>query len=127
MLFRLAADVVLVLHFAFIVFVVAGALLALRWRWIPWLQLPAAAWGFFIEVSGDYCPLTGIENVLLHRAGLAGYHDGFIAHYLLAVIYPAGLTRHVQFLLAAIVVVLNLAIYGWLLLRRLRARRGRNA
>lgn len=113
MIARLAADGVLVLHLLFIVFVLGGGLLALRWRRAPWLHLPAAAWGVFIEASGRICPLTPLENRLRAAAGQAGYEGGFIEHYLLAVIYPAGLTRDIQFVLAAVVIVVNLMIYFW--------------
>lgn len=115
---RLAADLVLVLHLAFIVFVIAGAALAARWRWIIWAHLPAAAWGVFVELTGRTCPLTFAENFLRMRAGAAGYPESFIEHYLLAVIYPAGLTRAVQWVLAGAVVAINGAIYAWLLSRR---------
>jgi len=117
MLYRLAADAVLVLHLAFIVFVIAGAALALRWRWIPWLQLPAAAWGFYVEASGRICPLTPLENSLRVRANGSGYEGGFIEHYLVELIYPSGLTTEIQYVLAAAVVVSNAAIYIWVVLR----------
>lgn len=118
MLFRLAADTVLLLHLAFILFALLGALLALRWRWIAVVHLPAAAWGFFVELTGRVCPLTDWENHFRLLAGQSGYADSFIEHYLLAVIYPDGLTREIQFVLAGIVVIVNVALYGWLLLSR---------
>lgn len=117
MLSIFAADAVLLFHLTFILFSALGALLALKWRWIVLLQLPAAAWGFFVEYSGRICPLTQLENYFRHRAGQAGYGDGFIEHYLVATIYPNGLTREVQFILAAAVVITNLSIYAWLALR----------
>ena len=120
MLYRLAAEAVLLLHLAFIAFVVAGAVLAARWRWLPLVHLPVAAWGFFVEVTGRICPLTYAENYLRVRAGEAGYAESFIEHYLLAIIYPAGLTREAQFVLAGGVVVVNVAIYAWLFHRRRR-------
>lgn len=123
MLPRLAADAVLLLHLAFIAFVVGGALLALRWRWVPWLQLPAAAWGVFIELGGGLCPLTHLENWLRVRAGDSGYGGSFVDRYLLPVIYPDGLGRELQLVLAAIVVAANAAIYALVLRRRRRARR----
>src|SRR6185312_14725841 len=86
---RIAADGVLVAHLAFILFASFGALLALRWRWIPFVQLPAAAWGFFVEATGRICPLTFLESALRMRAGASGYGEGFIEHYLLALVYPA--------------------------------------
>ena len=118
MSYRLAADGVLLLHLAFIAFVVLGALLVARWRWIAFVHLPAAAWGFFVELTGRACPLTYAENALRIRAGEAGYAQSFVEHYLLAVLYPDGLTRDVQFVLAAAVIASNAAIYGWIGLRR---------
>lgn len=118
-----AADAVLLFHLAFILFSALGALLALRWRWIPLFQLPAAAWGFFVEWSGRTCPLTRLENYFLQGAGKTGYSGGFVDHYLLATIYPNGLTRDIQFILAAIVIVTNVSVYTWVFLRR-RAKNG---
>lgn len=118
MSFRLAADAVLLFHLAFILFALLGAALAARWRWVPLVHLPTAAWGIFVELSGRICPLTYLENHLRLQAGQAGYKESFIEHYLLNIIYPAGLTREVQFTLAGTVLVVNTAIYGWLLLRR---------
>ena len=114
MLYRLAAEAVLLLHLAFIVFALLGAAFAARRRWLVVVHLPAAAWGFFVELTGRICPLTYAENFLRIKAGQSGYTESFIEHYLLAVIYPAGLTREVQFVLAAVVVVINVAIYAWL-------------
>jgi hypothetical protein len=118
MLYRISADVVLSVHFAFIAFVLFGALLAVRWRWIAALHLPAAAWGFFVEITGRICPLTYAENYLRNRAGESGYSQGLIEHYLLPVIYPAGLTEQIQFVLAGVVVLINVLVYGWILRRR---------
>lgn len=112
MYFRFAADAVLVLHLSFILFALLGGVLALRWRWVPLLHLPAVAWAFFVEATAGICPLTRIENEFRGMAGQSGYSESFIEHYLLAVIYPAGLTREIQLLLAAIVVVVNVAIYS---------------
>ncbi|HTY49010.1 MAG TPA: DUF2784 domain-containing protein [Steroidobacteraceae bacterium] len=117
MIYRVGAEVVLVLHFAFIAFVVSGAALAARWPWMAAAHLPAAAWGCFVELTGMICPLTYAENYLWRRAGDSGYAQGFIEHYLLPVIYPEGLTRRIQLALAAAVVLINALIYGWLLRR----------
>jgi hypothetical protein len=122
-LYRWAADAVLMLHLAFIAFVVFGALLSLAWRWTPVIQLPAAAWGFYAELTGRICPLTILENDLRGRAGLSGYGESFIEHYLLRVIYPEGLSGAVQFALAAVVIAANGAIYAAILLRRRRQAR----
>jgi Protein of Unknown function (DUF2784) len=119
MLYRLGAEAVLLLHFAFIMFVLFGAGLAVRWRWVVAVHLPAAAWGCFVELSGRVCPLTYAENYLWSRAGESGYSQGFIEHYLLPVIYPAGLTQSIQFVLAGAVVLVNVLAYGWLLQRRI--------
>jgi hypothetical protein len=123
MSYRFAADALLVLHLAFILFVLFGGLLALRWRWVPWLHLPAAAWGAAVELLHLYCPLTPWEKALRMAAGEAGYPGDFIEHYLLRLIYPDGLTAQVQLYLGGVVLLLNLLVYG-LLLRRGWRRRG---
>jgi hypothetical protein len=117
---RLLADLVLFLHLAFIAFAVAGGLLALRWRWLPWLHLPAVAWGAFIELTGGICPLTPLENALRRAAGDAGYGGSFIEHYVVPLVYPASLTPSVQLLLAAGLVAANVVAYGVVWLRRHR-------
>jgi len=112
--YRLLADAVLLLHLAFVLFVVAGALLVMRWRVLmPW-HMAAAAWGAGIEAIGAVCPLTWLELYLRALAGEGGYSGGFIEHYVVALIYPAGLTRDLQMLLAAGVLLVNGAIYAWL-------------
>lgn len=121
MLYSLLADAVLVFHFAFILFVGGGGLLALWWRRAPWFHLPIAAWGVYIELSGDVCPLTPLENDLRRMAGGEGYTGSFIEHYLLPIIYPSGLTRDVQLVLAALVVALNAGVYGFVWLKRRRS------
>jgi len=117
MAFSLAAAAVLLLHLAFVLFVVFGALLLARWPRLAWLHLPAAAWGFFIELTGRLCPLTTLENLLRMRAGLSGYGESFVEHYLLRLIYPGSLTREVQLALAVGVAAINLLLYGWVFLR----------
>ncbi|MGD8726500.1 MAG: DUF2784 domain-containing protein [Gemmatimonadales bacterium] len=111
MLYRLAADAVVVLHLLFIVLVVVGGFLAWRWRWLPWIHLPAAFWGMMIEVAGWICPLTPLENALRARAGQAGYEGGFIEHYVLPVIYPGNLTRTIQIGLGLLVLLVNVVAY----------------
>src|SRR5687768_10996929 len=101
------ADLLVALHLAFVVFVVAGGLLALRWPKAAWLHLPAAVWGAVVEITGWICPLTPLENVLRRRAGLEVYTGDFVGRYLLPVLYPEGLTREIQLLLGAAVVLLN--------------------
>ena len=124
MLYRLLADTLVVAHLAFVAFVLFGGLLALRWRAVPWLHLPAAAWGAAIEVFGWICPLTPLENRLRRAGGEAGYGGGFVENYLLPVLYPGGLTRDVQLLLAVLVLVVNVVVYA-VVLRRRRGRRRR--
>jgi hypothetical protein len=117
MVFRLAADGVLLLHLGFIFFALAGGALALWWRWVPFVHIPAAVWGVYVELTARICPLTYLENYLRIKAGQSGYTDSFIEHYLLDLIYPPGLTSEIQFLLAAFVLVINMAIYSWLFYR----------
>lgn len=119
-MYSLLADLVLLLHFAFIIFVVAGGLLALRWPCAAWLHLPAAAWGAIVEMFGWICPLTPLENHLRAAGGEAYTQGDFIARTLLPLIYPAGLTRDIQLLLGACVIGVNAAIYAWVLRRRRR-------
>lgn len=120
----LLADLVLVVHFGFILFVLFGGLLSLALPRVAYLHVPAAAWGVWIELSGRVCPLTPLENSLRTAAGEAGYEGGFIEHYLLPLIYPNGLTRGVQFALAGVVLVLNAAVYFVVWRRAGRRRRG---
>lgn len=117
MLFRAPADAVLVLHFAFLLFVIFGGLAVLRWPRLAWAHLPAVFWGAFIEFSGRICPLTPLENWLRAQGGERGYSGGFIDHYVTSLIYPDGLTRPMQFGLGALVVAINGFVY-WRLLKR---------
>ena len=112
MIDRVAGDAVAVAHLLFIVFVVGGGALVLAWPRIAWLHLPAAVWGAYAELTSTICPLTPFENALRLRAGQAGYAGGFVEHYLLPIIYPAGLTPRVQTLLGAFVVAVNLVFYA---------------
>ena len=112
MLLRALADIVLVVHLGFILFVLVGGMLAFRWRWIPWLHLPAAFWAISLEFGGWICPLTPLENWLRRASGEVGFSGGFIEHYIWPIIYPAGLTPLIQMFLGGAVVVLNLGIYG---------------
>ncbi len=118
----LAGGVVLA-HLLFVAFAVAGALLALRWRWVPWIHVPAVLWAAFIEFSGGICPLTPIENRLRAAAGLDDYSGDFIAAYLLPVLYPEGLNRQTQVVVGLLVVAINVAAYGWLFGRRVATNR----
>jgi hypothetical protein len=108
------ANLILCLHAGFVLFVIFGGLLMLRWRWIAWLHLPAATWGAVVEFTGWICPLTPLENWLRAQGGETPYSSDFIAQYLLPVLYPEDLTRDLQLLLGAGVVILNAAVYWWL-------------
>ena len=118
MLYRLLADIVLVLHLAFVFFVAAGGLVVLRWPRVAWLHVPAAVWGALIMFAGWICPLTPLENRLRRLGGEAGYDGGFVEEYVLAILYPSGLTRTHQIVLGMLVLVLNLAVYAYVLRRR---------
>jgi len=111
MIYRIAADLLVVFHFGFICFVMLGGLLAFRWRGIIYCHIPAVLWGIGIELTGGICPLTPWENRLRRMAGGEGYDGGFIENYLLSVIYPEGLTRDVQIALGLFVLVVNAAVY----------------
>ena len=119
-MYGLLADLVLVAHFGFVLFVVLGGLLLLRWPKLAWLHIPAAAWGVAIEYAGWICPLTPLENDFRRRAGESGYGGDFVARYLLPVLYPEGLTRDAQIVLGSAALLLNAAIY-LLVWRRWRA------
>lgn len=112
--YRLVADLVVLFHLAFVVFALFGGLLALKWKRIVWLQAPAALWAAAIEFGGWICPLTPLEIWLRGQGGETGYRSGFIEYYLLPVLYPADLTREMQFVLGAAVLTVNIAGYAWL-------------
>lgn len=111
MLYRFLADLVVLVHFGFVLFVVLGGLLALRWPRAAWIHLPVALWGAGIEFAAGICPLTPLENRLRRLGGEASYTGGFVEHYVLPVLYPEGLTREVQLVLGTFVLLLNLAVY----------------
>ena len=121
MIYRAFADLVLVVHLAFVLFVVLGGLLVLRWPRLAWLHVPAAIWGVLIEYTGWICPLTPLENSLRMRGGEAGYSGGFIEHYIQPLLYPAGLTRSTQVVLGSLALVLNLTAYA-IVVSRMRRR-----
>jgi hypothetical protein len=122
MIWAVLADGLVIVHFAFTAFVIFGGFLTWRWHWIVGAHLPALAWGCWVEVSHSICPLTPLENHLRHLGGEAGYSGGFLAHYLVRVLYPPGLTWHIQWLLAALLIALNVLAYAGLLLRMRTAR-----
>ncbi len=114
----LLADGVLIAHLAFILFVMLGGLLVLRWPKLVWLHMPAVVWGIYVELSGRICPLTPLENSLREVAGQRGYSGGFIEHYVTALIYPDGLSRTMQMVLAIVVIVVNASVYALFVRRR---------
>jgi hypothetical protein len=111
---HLLADLVLLVHVAFVGFVLLGGLLALKWRRVMWVHLPAVTWGAIVEFMGWICPLTPLENWLRERGGASGYQSDFIEQYILPLLYPTGLTQDVQVILGSVVLVVNIAVYGWL-------------
>ena len=117
------ADLVVALHFGFVLFVGSGGLLVLRWRRVAWLHVPAVVWGVWIEFSGRICPLTPLENQYRQLGGRAGYSGGFIEHYILPVLYPHGLTRTAQVILGLAVAAFNI----WLYLRAFSPRKRASA
>jgi hypothetical protein len=120
MLYRLLADLVIAIHFAFIVFAVAGAALLLFRsvpRWIAFVHIACAAWASYVMFSGRICPLTPLENYLRELGGENGYAQSFIERYLLGVIYPEGLTREIQIALGISVLLLNVLIYCFVVFR----------
>lgn len=121
MFYTLTADAIVLLHLAFVIFVVAGGLLVFRWRRVALLHLPAVVWAVLLEFRGWMCPLTPLELKLRASGGQAGYGGGFIEHYILPVLYPAELDNMTQAAIGSLVIAINIAVYAWLL-RRLRNR-----
>ena len=117
------ADLVVLVHFAFVIFVVFGGLLALRWPKVAYVHVPVAVYGTLIELVGWICPLTPLENSLRESAGQAGYQGGFVEHYILPVLYPGALTREIQLLLGLVLILFNLAVYARVLRRKRHARK----
>ncbi len=127
----LLADAVLLLHFGFLAFVVSGALLAWRWPRLAWLHLPALAWGAYVVLAGEICPLTPLESALRQAGGGSGYADSFIEHYLLPLIYPGAVQgttgRGLQVALGVALLVFNALAYALVWRQRRRRRRDRLA
>jgi len=117
MLYRHLADLVLVLHFAFVLFAVLGALLVLRWQRLAWIHVPLALWAVIVELAGWMCPLTPLEHWLRLKGGISVQKLGFVEQYLLPLLYPTPLTRGFQMILGAVVLGINLLMYAWVLRR----------
>jgi uncharacterized protein DUF2784 len=122
MFFRISADVVVVVHFAFAMFAVLGGFLVLRRKRWAWLHVPAMLWAALIEFADWMCPLTWLEDWLRERGGRTPYSGDFVEHYLMPVMYPDQLTRSLQIALGLLVVVVNAVIYAWLLRQTLKMR-----
>jgi hypothetical protein len=116
----LLADGVVLLHFAFVMFVALGGLLVLKWPKVAYLHVPAAIWGALIQFAGWICPLTPLENGLRRAGGEAGYTGSFIEQYILPVLYPSELTRELQIAIGISVILVNGLFYTLLLIRKRR-------
>ncbi len=117
MVYRLVADLVLVIHLLFILFATLGSFLVFKYRRLALFHLPAWFWAVLISFGGWVCPLTPLENWLRQRSGAVGYEGSFIEHYLLPIIYPGELTRSIQISLGLLVLAINFSIYGWIVCR----------
>ncbi|HZM27441.1 MAG TPA: DUF2784 domain-containing protein [Gemmatimonadales bacterium] len=117
MSFRILADITVLAHLTFVLFVVLGGFLAARWPRVAWVHLPAAAWGVWVELAGWSCPLTPLENWLRRQGGGFAYRTSFAEHYLIPLLYPGSLSRDVQYGLACLVFLVNAIIYAVLLRR----------
>ena len=117
MLYQLAADAVVLLHFGFILYVVLGGLLSYKWLWLLWLHLPAVVWGAVMSMAGWICPLTPLEIKFRAAGGGGHYSSGFIEHYILPVIYPSGLTRELQTTMGVALLVVNALVYLGLIIK----------
>ncbi|NOR05364.1 MAG: DUF2784 family protein [Deltaproteobacteria bacterium] len=115
------ADLVVMVHVAFVLFSVLGGFLVLRWKLCAWIHIPAVMWAALIEFCGWVCPLTPLENWLREKGGGSSYGSGFIEHYIIPVLYPASLTQNMQIILGVFVLGINLVIYGWILHRTMKA------
>jgi hypothetical protein len=117
MLDRLMADLIVVLHFAFIAFAIGGGIVVLRWRRVMVLHLPCVGWAVLVELMHWHCPLTRWENYFIARYGAEGYEGGFLDHYLIPVIYPDGLTPAIQVGIGLFVLAVNVAVYAFIVVQ----------
>ena len=113
-MYELAADIILIIHFLFILFVIFGALLFFVVKKIVFIQIPAIIWGTYIELTNTTCPLTYLENWFLHKTNLTTYSEGFIQNYLVPIVYPANLTKDLQIFLGIGLIVINIVIYAFI-------------
>lgn len=117
---KIGVDTLVILHFAFVLFVLFGAVLLLRWRKLMWLHIPALAWGILVELNGWLCPLTSLENRLREIAGLGMYQGDFVMHYLMPILYPVDLTRSTQLIFGTLLAFINLLAYGYVFRHQIR-------
>jgi hypothetical protein len=122
MVYRLLSDFIVIAHFLYILFVITGALIALRWKKIIWLHIPAVIWGATVEYTGWICPLTPWETRFRMLAGEEVYHGDFIGNYILPVIYPEEVTRNIQIVLGTIVIIVNIMLYGIIINRSVKGK-----
>ena len=113
-IFEIFATLILLLHFSFILFVIFGALLILRFKKIIYFHIPAVAWGAYNELSHSICPLTHLENYFLKKAGKDQYSVDFIENYIFKIIYPPALNYEIQTYLGVILIFVNLVIYYYI-------------
>ena len=113
-MYELAADIILIIHFLFILFVIFGALLFFVAKKIVFIHIPAIIWGSYIELTHSICPLTYLENWFLHKANLTTYSEGFIQNYLVPIVYPMNLTKDLQIFLGISLIVINIVIYAFI-------------
>ena len=122
LVYGLSADLLVLFHVAFVAFALFGAL-AVAWRpQLAVLHVPAAIWAVLVEMNAWICPLTPWEQSLRRAAGQAGYAGSFVDHYVLPILYPVHLTPRIQWVLAAVVLLVNVLLYAWVI-RRGRDRR----
>ena len=113
-MYELAADLTLIIHFAFILFIIFGALLFFITTKIIFIHIPAFIWGSYIELTNSTCPLTYLENWFLHKANLTTYSEGFIQNYLVPIVYPLSLTKDLQIYIGIALIVINIVIYAFI-------------
>ena len=113
-MYELAANLTLIVHFAFILFVVFGALLFFVSVKVIFIHIPAIIWGTYIELTNSICPLTYLENWFLHKANLTTYSEGFIQNYLVPIVYPVSLTKDLQIYLGIALIVINIVFYAFI-------------
>lgn len=124
MFYLIAANLLVILHLGFVCFLILGGFLVLKWKRTLYLHIPAAVWGALIEFQGWMCPLTSLEQQLRKMGYQSGYSEGFIEHYILPLLYPSFLTSDIQVVLGTFVIIINILIYGWVIMQLIRRKKG---